>query len=159
MFACRAARTAQDYPTRSVTILVPFAPGGGTDMLARAVAQQLEQRLGKPFVIENRPGAGTTIAAGATAKADARRLHADAGDQRHHGDESAPSSKACLTTPDKDLVPVALVAGVPFVLVVNADLPVHSVADLVKLAKEKPLTYGSGGSARSIISTPSCSAA
>ena len=48
-------------------------------------------------------------------------------------------------TPDKDLVPVALIAGVPFVLVVNPDLPVHSVADLVKLAKEKPLTYGSGG--------------
>ena len=49
----------------------------------------------------------------------ARRLHADAGDQRHHGDESAPSSKACPTTPAKDLVPVALIAGVPFVLVVN----------------------------------------
>ena len=60
---------AQDYPTRTVTILVPFAPGGGTDLMARAVAQRLEQRLGKPFVIENRPGAGTVIAAGATAKA------------------------------------------------------------------------------------------
>ena len=60
---------AQDYPTHSVTILVPFAPGGGTDLIARAVGQKLEQRLGEPFVIENRPGAGTTIAAGATAKA------------------------------------------------------------------------------------------
>ena len=60
---------AQDYPTHSVTILVPFAPGGGTDLIARAIGQKLEQRLGKSFVIENRPGAGTTIAAGATAKA------------------------------------------------------------------------------------------
>ena len=60
---------AQDYPTRTVTILVPFAPGGGTDLLARAVAQRLEQRLGKPFVIENRTGAGTVIAAAAAAKA------------------------------------------------------------------------------------------
>jgi len=60
---------AQDYPTHSVTILVPFAPGGGTDLIARAVAQKLEQRLGETFVVENRPGAGTTIAAAATAKA------------------------------------------------------------------------------------------
>ena len=65
----RATPPAQDYPTRNVTILVPFAPGGGTDLLARVVAQKLEQRLGKSFVIENRPGAGTVIAAGATAKA------------------------------------------------------------------------------------------
>src|SRR6202048_3203484 len=62
---------AQDYPTRSVTILVPFAPGGRTDLIARAVGQKLEQRLGGPLVIENRPGAGTTLAAGATAKAAA----------------------------------------------------------------------------------------
>src|SRR5215216_1970873 len=60
---------AQDYPTRTVTILVPFAPGGGTDLIARTVAQKLEQRLGKSFVIENRLGAGTVVAASATAKA------------------------------------------------------------------------------------------
>jgi tripartite-type tricarboxylate transporter receptor subunit TctC len=60
---------AQDYPSHTVTVLVPFAAGGGTDLLARAVAQRLEQRLGKPFVIENRTGAGTVVAAGAAAKA------------------------------------------------------------------------------------------
>ena len=60
---------AQDYPTHTVTILVPFAAGGGTDIIARAIAQKLEQRFGKTFVVENRPGAGTTLAAGATAKA------------------------------------------------------------------------------------------
>src|SRR5258707_3289552 len=60
---------AQDYPARNVTILVPFAAGGGTDMIARAIAQRLEQKIGKSFVIENRPGAGTAIAPRAAAQA------------------------------------------------------------------------------------------
>src|SRR5262249_60916759 len=60
---------AQDYPTRNVTILVPFAPGGGTDLLARSYAQILEKEYGKTFVIENRPGGGTTIAATTTPNA------------------------------------------------------------------------------------------
>src|SRR6201986_1733268 len=60
---------AEDYPTHNVTILVPFAPGGGTDLLARAYAQILEKEYGKTFVIENRPGGGTTIAATSTANA------------------------------------------------------------------------------------------
>jgi tripartite-type tricarboxylate transporter receptor subunit TctC len=135
---------AEVYPTHSVTILVPFAPGGGTDLIARAVAQKLEQRLGQSFVIENRPGAGTSIAAGATARAtpDGYTLM-----QATSGTMSMNPTiyKSLPYTPDKDLVPVALIAGVPFVLVVRPDLPVHSVADLVKLAKEKHLTYGSGG--------------
>src|SRR5262245_25762658 len=62
---------ADDYPTRSVTIVVPFTPAGSTDMVARMLAQKLEQRLGKSFVVENRPGAGTLIAASAVAKAPA----------------------------------------------------------------------------------------
>jgi tripartite-type tricarboxylate transporter receptor subunit TctC len=135
---------AQDYPSRSVTIMVPFAPGGGTDLIARAVAQKLEERLGKSFVIENRPGAGTTIAAGMTAKATAdgyTLMEATSGTMSMN----PTIFKKLPYEPNKNLVPVALVAGVPFILVVNPSLPVHSVADLVKLAKEKPLTYGSGG--------------
>jgi len=135
---------AQDYPTRSVTILVPFAAGGGTDILARAVAQRLEQRLGKPFVIENRVGAGTVLAAGAAAKATPdgyTLMQATSGTLAMNG----TIFKSLPYDPAKDLIPVALVAAVPFVLLVNADLPVRSVADLVKLAKEKPLSYGSGG--------------
>ena len=58
---------AEDYPTRNISFLVPFAPGGGTDVLARLVGQKMEQKLGKSFIVENRPGAGTTIAANATA--------------------------------------------------------------------------------------------
>jgi tripartite-type tricarboxylate transporter receptor subunit TctC len=148
LLAAHAAR-AEDYPTRNVTIMVPFAPGGGTDVLARSVAQQLEKKLGKSFIIENRPGAGTTIAATATARATPdgyTLMQATSGTMAMN----PTIFKHLQYTPDKDLVPVSLIAGVPFVLTVNPELPVHSVADLIKLAKErdaqgKPLTYGSGG--------------
>jgi tripartite-type tricarboxylate transporter receptor subunit TctC len=140
---------AQDYPTRNVTFLVPFAPGGGTDVLARLVGSKLEQKFGKSFIVENRPGAGTTIAAGATAKAapDGYTLM-----QATSGTMAMNPTifKSLPYTPEKDLVPVSLIAGVPFVLVVHPDLKVKTVEDLVKLAKArqaegKPLTYGSGG--------------
>ncbi len=135
---------AQDYPARGTTILVPFAPGGGTDLIARAVGQKLEQRLGKPFLIENRPGAGTSIAAGATAKAapDGYTLM-----QATSGTMAMNPTiyKSLPYDPGKDLVPVSLVAGVPFILVVHPSLGVKSVADLVKVAKERTLSYGSGG--------------
>lgn len=134
---------AQDYPTRTTTILVPFAPGGGTDLIARAVAQKLEQRLGKSFVIENRTGAGTVIAASATAKATPdgySLMQATSGTLAMN-----VTIFRNLSYDPKDLVPVALIAGVPFVLVVHPDLPIHSIADLVKVAKERSLSYGSGG--------------
>jgi tripartite-type tricarboxylate transporter receptor subunit TctC len=140
---------AEDYPSRNVTILVPFAAGGGTDVLARAYAQQLEHRLGKPFVVEDRPGAGTTIAAGVTSHAqpDGYTLM-----QATSGTMSMNPTifKHLPYEPLKTVVPVSLIAGVPFVLTVNPELPVHSVQELVALAKKrdaenKPLTYGSGG--------------
>jgi len=140
---------AQDYPTRNVTVLVPFAPGGGTDLLARAWAQSLEKKYGKSFVVENRPGGGTAIAATTTANAtpDGYTLM-----QGTSGTMAMNPTifKHLSYEPLKTLVPVSLIAGAPFVLTVNPDLPVHSVADLVALAKKraaegKPLTYGSGG--------------
>ena len=144
LIAFQSFAQAQDYPTHSVTIMVPFAPGGGTDLIARAVGQKLEQRLGKSFVIENRPGAGTTIAAGATAKAapDGYTLM-----QATSGTMSMNPTifKKLPYEPNKSLVPVALIAGVPFILVVHPSLPVHNIADLVKVAKERRLNYGSGG--------------
>jgi tripartite-type tricarboxylate transporter receptor subunit TctC len=148
VFAALAAlprhAAAQNYPTHTVTILVPFAAGGGTDLIARAIAQKLEQRLGKTFVIENRPGAGTAIAAAAAAKAapDGYTLM-----QATSGTMSMNPTifKNLAYEPNKDLVPVALSAGVPFILAVNAALPVNSVADLISLAKQKNLSYGSGG--------------
>ena len=137
---------AQQYPTRAVTVMVPFAAGGGSDLLARLVTQKLEERLGKPFIIENRPGAGTTIAAMAAvrAAADGYTLM-----------QATSSTMAINVTmykqlayqPLKDLTPVALLSKSPFFLVVRADSPVKSVADLIRLAREKPgtLNYGSGG--------------
>jgi tripartite-type tricarboxylate transporter receptor subunit TctC len=137
---------AQDYPVRAVAYVVPFPPGGATDLLSRIVAQNLERRLGKPFVIENRPGGGTSIATGAVAKA--------APDGYTLLSASVTSLavnptlfKALPYDSVKDFVPIALVGGTPFALIVNPSLPVHSVADLIKLAREKPgeLSYGSAG--------------
>ena len=144
--AIAAHATAEDYPTRPVTFLVPFAPGGVTDLFARLLAQNLEKRLGKPFIVVNKPG-GSGIAAAldvAHATADGYTIM------------MASSTLLALNVtvhknlpydPRKDLTPVSLLARVPFVLVVNPELPVHSVADLVKLAKDKPgqIAYGTPG--------------
>jgi tripartite-type tricarboxylate transporter receptor subunit TctC len=143
------AARAQDYPTHTVTILVPFAAGGGTDVLARSYAKILEKKYDKTFVVENRAGGGTTIAATATAKA------APDGYTLMQGTSGTMAMNPTIFKhlsyePLKTLVPVSLISGVPFVLTVNPALPVHSVAELVALAKKraaegKPLTYGSGG--------------
>jgi tripartite-type tricarboxylate transporter receptor subunit TctC len=142
----KAAAQADDYPNRPVTLVVPFAPGGSTSIIARVVAQKLEQRLGKPFIVENRPGSGGMIAVSQVA----------------HGTPDGytimmASSTALAINPNvrkqipydprKDITPVALLARMPYVLVVNPDLPVKSVADLVKLAKDKPgqLSFASVG--------------
>jgi tripartite-type tricarboxylate transporter receptor subunit TctC len=136
---------AQDYPTRPVTIVVPFAAGGGTDILGRLVAQRLEQRLGRSFIIENRPGAGSTTGAGFVARAnpDGYTLLM----------APSPTMAVAITIyknlpydPVADFVPLALIAQTPFALVVNPSLPVHSVEELIKLAKEKPgqLSFGPG---------------
>jgi tripartite-type tricarboxylate transporter receptor subunit TctC len=144
--ASLAPAIAQDYPVRPVTIVVPTGPGGGMDMVARLVAPKLEQRLGKPFLIESRPGAGTNIGAAAVARAapDGHTLL------------MATSSTMAINSsiykslpfdPIKDLVPVVLYARVPFVLVVNSSSPAQTAPELVKLAKDKPgtLTFGTSG--------------
>ena len=129
-----------------MTIVVPFAAGGGSDLLARLVAQKLEEKLGKPFIIENRPGAATTLAAMQVVRA------APDGYTLMQATSSTMAinvsmSKKLAYEPLKDLVPVALLSSSPFFLVVNKDLPLKSVADLIALAKAKPnsLNYGSGG--------------
>jgi tripartite-type tricarboxylate transporter receptor subunit TctC len=132
-----------DYPNHQVTFIVPFAPAGGTDVLARLLAQKLEQELGEPFVVENRPGAGTVIATNFVAKSppDGYTIMMDVSSLAIDVTlyKSLPYDAA------KDLALVALIARVPFVLVVSPSLPVESVEDLIKLAKERPLSYGSGG--------------
>jgi len=128
---------AQDFPTRSVTIVVPFTPGGSTDIIARLLGQKLEERLGKTFVVENRPGAGTIIAAAAVAKAEPDGYVL----------LMAPSSTMAVNValykklpydPATDFIPFAGLARVPFILVVNPSLPVRSVPELIAYAKARP---------------------
>ncbi len=141
-----ASARAEDYPTRAVTIVVPFTPGGSTDMVARMLGQRLEQRLGKSFVVENRPGAGTIIGASAVAKAEPDGYVL----------LMAPSSTMAVNVtlykklpydPATDFVPLAGLARVPFVLLVNPTLPVHSVSELIAYAKARPgqLSFASVG--------------
>jgi tripartite-type tricarboxylate transporter receptor subunit TctC len=135
---------AADYPSRQVNFVVPFAPGGGTDILGRLVGQKLSDRFGKPFVVENRPGAGTVTAAVQVTKSAPDGytiMMATSGTMAMN----PTLYKKLPYEPGKDLILAALICNVPFVLVVNPALPVQSVADLVKLAKERQLTYGSGG--------------
>jgi tripartite-type tricarboxylate transporter receptor subunit TctC len=137
------AADAEDYPNHPVTFIVPFAPAGGTDILARLLAAKLEQRLGKPFAVENRPGTGTVVATNFVAKSppDGYTIMMAVSSLAI----DATLYKSLPYDPAKDLALVALIATVPFVLVVSPTLPVHSVDDLIKLAKERPLSYGSGG--------------
>lgn len=137
---------AEQYPARPVTIVVPFSAGGGSDLLARLVAQKLEEKLGKPFIIENRPGAGTTLAAMTVVRAPAdgyTLMQATSSTMAIN----VSMHKKLPYEPLKDLVPVALLSSSPFFLVVNPDSPIKSVADLIAAAKAKPngLNYGSGG--------------
>jgi len=137
---------AQSYPSRPVTLVVPFAPGGGTEVVARLIGQRLEQRLGKPFVIENRPGGGGVIGAVAVARAAAdgyTLLMAPAPVMAIN----VSLHKKLPYDPAADFVPLALVVASPYVLVVSPSLPVRSVADLIKLAKDKPagLAFASAG--------------
>jgi tripartite-type tricarboxylate transporter receptor subunit TctC len=146
----------EDYPSRQVNFVVPFAPGGGTDILGRLFGQKLSDRFGKPFVIENRPGAGTVTAAVQVAKSAPDGytiMMATSGTMAMN----PTLYKKLPYEPGKDLVLAALICNVPFVLVVNPALPIHSVADLVKLAKERPLSYGSGGAGAFHPSWASCS--
>ncbi|MGB6730337.1 MAG: tripartite tricarboxylate transporter substrate binding protein [Xanthobacteraceae bacterium] len=135
--------SAADYPNRQVSFIVPFAPAGGTDVLARLLAEKLQQALGKPFVVENRPGAGTVIATNFVAKSppDGYTIMMDVSSLAI----DVTLYKSLPYDPAADLALIALIASVPFVLVVSPSLPVESVEDLIKLAKQRPLSYGSGG--------------
>ena len=136
---------AEGYPTKPVTLIVPFAPGGSIDIVARLLGQQLAGRLGRPFVIENRPGAGTVLATAAVAKAppDGHTLLITTSSLAIN----ASLHKMLPYDPVTSLSPIALVADIPLILVVNPALPVRTAQDLVAFAKQKPgqLTYASSG--------------
>lgn len=137
---------AEEYPSRTITLVVPFAAGGGTDVLGRLIAQSLGERLGTSVIVENKPGAGSVLGASDVAKArpDGYTLLV------------ITNSAVAVTPlmykkppydPMQDFQPLAMVSGSPFFLAVNSSLPVYSAAELIELAKRKPneLTYASAG--------------
>src|SRR3954463_1186904 len=142
----RAPASAQTYPTKPITLVVPLAAGTGMDTIARLYADQLAQSLGKPVIVENRPCAPMMLAPASVASAPAdgyTLLIATSGTFAIN----PVLYKKINYNPDKDFVPIALYVKSPFVLIVNPALPIHSVPELIKLAKERatPLTYSTPG--------------
>lgn len=146
---------AQNWPTKTIRIVVPFAPGGTTDILARAVAPQLTAAFGQSVVVDNRPGAGGNIGAENVARADHDGYTLLMGTVGTHGINRALYPKLAFD-PIKDFEPVTLVAAVPNVLEINADkaakLKIDTVADLIGYLKANPnaLTMASSGNGTSI---------
>jgi len=140
-----ASAMAQAWPSKPISLIVPFPPGGTTDVLARALGEKLSQALGQPIIVETKPGAGATLGADyvAKSKADGYTLLVGA---VHHTIATSVYKKLPYDF-QKDFAPITTVALVPNVLVVNASTPVKNVAELVALAKAQTgkLTYGSNG--------------
>jgi tripartite-type tricarboxylate transporter receptor subunit TctC len=140
------ARAATDWPAKPVRLVVPFTPGGSTDILGRAIAQKLQEALGQPFIVENRPGAGGSIGATEVARAAPDGYTLLMG---HIGTLAINPSlyKELSYHPLTSFEPVALIARVPNVLAVNPAVPARSVEELIALARAKPgsLRYASGG--------------
>jgi len=143
---CVWGAAAQDYPNRPLRLVVPFAPGGGADIVARAVAAPLARRLGQPVIVDNKPGGGATLGADIVAKAPAdgyTLLYTTPGPQMAN-----PYLMVKLPyDPVRDLVPVSEVAIVPNVLVVHKDLPVHDLKEFIAYAKAHPgkVNFASAG--------------
>ena len=140
---------AQPWPSKPVRIVVPYPPGGPTDIVARLVGQRLSERLKQPFVIENRAGAGGNLGAEAAAKSPADGYTLLLGTTAHAINPSLFKSLGYDIR--KDFVPIALLTSIPLVLVVPAGSPVATVADVVALAKSKGggLPYASSGNGQS----------
>ena len=145
-----ACACAADYPTRAIHVIVPFAPGGGNDTVARLVGDGLTAELGQPVVVENRPGAGGVVGAEAVARAPADGYTLFLGGVGSHAIN--PNLHAHLSyDPIRDFAPITLVASAPLVLVVHPSVPAKSVRELVALAKAQPghLNYASNGNGSS----------
>ncbi len=137
---------AGDYPNRSIRLVVPSAPGGGTDIIARWIGQGLTEAWGQTVVVDNRGGGGGTVGVTIVAKAVPDGHTMLLGSVGHL--TFAPAVRPGLAyDAQKDLAPITLAANQPFLLAANPSLPVKSVADLIALARSKPggVVYGSGG--------------
>jgi tripartite-type tricarboxylate transporter receptor subunit TctC len=136
---------AQAWPSKTITVVVPFPPGGTTDVLARAVATKLSANVGQPVIVDNKPGAGATLGAAQVAKATPDGYTLLMGAVHHTIATSV--YKGLTYSFEKDFSPITTVAMVPNVLVVNAKSPYNSVKDLIAAGKASPdkLAYGSNG--------------
>lgn len=136
---------AADFAAQTTRIVVPFAPGGGTDIIARTLAQEMQKELGGTVIVENKPGAGTIIGTEYVAKAEPDG-HTLVMATFAHAVNPSLRSKLPYDT-DKDFAPVALVARSFNIIVVNPNSGINSIADLIKTAKEKPdaINYGTFG--------------
>lgn len=150
---CAPAQSA--WPAKPVRIVVPFAPGGTTDILARAIAPELSRVFGQSFVVDNRPGAGGNLGADLVAKAAPDGYTLLMGTVGTHGINKSLYSKLPYD-PQKDFAPITLVAGVPNVMVMNAErtraLNIHTVPEFIRYAKAHPgqLNMASSGNGTSI---------
>ena len=134
---------AQDYPTKTVKIIAPVQPGGGVDLTARTVAEQLSRALNQSFVVENMSGGGGVIASQAVAKAAPDGYTLMLGYVATHG--TVPAVRKVPYDAVKDFTPIAMVAGTPNVLVAAANVPVTDLKSLVEYAKKNKVSYGSAG--------------
>src|SRR5919109_2079769 len=137
LFALPLVAAAQAYPNKPIHLIVPFPPGGPTDIVGRLVGQKISEALGQPVVVENRPGAGGTVGSAAVAKAPPD------GYTLLYGSTStlaiAPSLyKSLPYDPLKDFAPVSLVSRGPIILAVNTGVPAKSLREFIALAKSQP---------------------
>jgi tripartite-type tricarboxylate transporter receptor subunit TctC len=146
LLACGMPAAAADYPTRPVTLVVAFPPGGASDVLARILGRKLEQILGQPFVIDNRPGAGRNVAAEAVAHAAPDGYTLFAGNNAILATNAALYKKINFD-PGTDFAPIGLIGSQTNILVVNPAVPARSMAELIALAKVTPgkLNFASSG--------------
>src|SRR5471030_1788658 len=141
-----ASALAADYPAKPIRLVVPYAPGGGADSVARIVARKVSENIGQPIVIDNKGGAGSILGTDIVAKAEPDGYTLLLG-------QSGPISinpaiyRSLPYDPVKDFAPVTMTTDYPYILVVNPDLPVKTLQELVALAKSKPgaMNYGSTG--------------
>ena len=137
MFAVASA-AAQDYPSRPVKILVPYGPGGATDIIARIVAQRLTDSMGQTFLVENRPGANGNIALEAAAKAPPDGYTLLVGNVSTNAINENVYAHQLQVKPSRDLVGIAKLIEIPHVVVAPASFPANNIAELVAAAKKDP---------------------
>jgi tripartite-type tricarboxylate transporter receptor subunit TctC len=142
-----SAQSADSYPTRPVKVLIPYAPGGATDIVARFLASKINEVLGQPMVIENRPGASGNIALEAAAKAAPDGYTLFVGNVTTNAINESTFTKELHIKPSRDLVGITELAEIPHIFAATPSLPANSIADVIALAKASPgkLNFASAG--------------